>query len=186
MEDTSKTFYPKNTIDSTGAGTMNAAKTASVIVALFTALTLAHAAFVDYRSGASDARAEAKQLNQMQYLQTRKFGIEWHSFLGECFRGKTRLAWTGSGMCAGVYELLVQMRGGPTRTRILALLAEPKNKLQLANELGIDWKAVDRHVEKMREFGLVQVAAIAGTCTVYVVTEKGKRALALASDCQKG
>ena len=60
-------------------------------------------------------------------------------------RGKTRNRWTGSGMCAGVYELLVQMKGGPTRARLLALLAEPKNKLQLANELGIDWKAVAKH-----------------------------------------
>ena len=185
MEDTSKTFYPKEAIISTSASSMNATKTASVIVALFTALTLAHAAFIDYRSGASDARSEAKQLNQMQYLQTRKFGIEWHSMLGECFRGKTRHKWTESGMCAGVYELLVQMRGGPTRTRLLVLLTEPKNKLQLANGLGIDWKAVDRHVEKLLEFNLVQVAAVAGTCTVYVATEKGKRALALVSDCQK-
>lgn len=165
---------------------MNAAKTASIVVALFTALTLTHAAFVDYRSGSSDARADAKQINQMQYLQTRKFGIEWHSMLGECFRGKTRYRWTGSGMCSGVYELLVQMKGGPTRARLLALLVEPKNKLQLANALGIDWKAVDRHVEKMLEFNLVQVAAVVGTCTVYVATEKGKRALALTSDCQKG
>jgi hypothetical protein len=183
MEDTSKRFYPKNTIIITGVKHMNAAKTASIVVALFTALTLTHAAFVDYRSGSSDARAEVKQLNQMQYLQTRKFGIEWHSFLGECFRGKTRHRWTESGMCAGVYELLMQMRGGPTRTRLLGLLAEPKNKLQLANELGIDWKAVDRHVGKLLEFNLVQVAAVAGTCTVYLATEKGKRALALA--CQK-
>lgn len=185
MEDTSKTFYLKNTLVSTGANPLNAAKTASVIVALFTALTLTHAAFVDYRSGASDARTEVKQINQMQYLQTRKFGIEWHSMLGECFRGKTRHRWTESGMCAGVYELLVQMRGGPTRTKILELTAGPKNKLQLANELGIDWKAVDRHVEKMLEFNLVQVAAVAGTCRVYVATEKGKRALTLASDCKK-
>jgi hypothetical protein len=138
MEDTSKAFYPKNVTINMSAKSMNAAKTASIVVALFTVFTLTHAAFVDYRSGASDGRAEVKQLNQMQYLQTRKFGIEWHTFLGECFRGKTRHRWTESGMCAGVYELLVQMKGGPTRTRLLALLAEPKNKLQLANELGMD------------------------------------------------
>lgn len=184
MEDTSKAFYPKDVIITTGAS-MNAAKTVSIVIALFTALTLTHAAFVDYRSGASDARAEVKQPSQMQYLQTRKFGIEWHSFLSECFRGKTRQRWTESGMCTGVYELLVQMKGGPTRTKLLSLLTEPKNKLQLANELGVDWKAVDRHVGKLLEFNLVQVAVVVGTCTVYVATEKGRRALALASDCQK-
>jgi predicted ArsR family transcriptional regulator len=88
-------------------------------------------------------------------------------------------------MCAGVYELLVQMRGGPTRTKILSLLVEPRNKLQVATELGIDWKAVDRHIDRMLALNLVQIAAVAGTCTVYVATEKGKRALALALDCQK-
>ena len=185
MEDTSKGFYLKNTISRSSANSMNMAKTASIVVALFTALALTHAAFVDYRSSSSDARAEAKQLSQMQYLQTRKFGIEWHSMLGECFRGKTRHRWTESGMCAGVYELLVQMRGGPTRTKLLGMLAEPRNKLQLANELGMDWKAVDRHVGRMLEFNLVQIAATAGTCTVYIATEKGRRALALASETHK-
>ncbi len=185
MEDISKTFYLKNTIYSTNTKSMNTAKTASIVVALFTALTLTHAAFVDYRSGASDARTEVKQPSQMQYLQTRKFGIEWQTFLGECFRGKTRQRWTEIGMCAGVYELLVQMKGGHTRTKLLGMLAEPKNKLQLANKLGIDWKAVDRHVDKLLEFNLVQVTAVAGTCTMYVATEKGRRALALASGCTK-
>jgi predicted ArsR family transcriptional regulator len=71
------------------------------------------------------------------------------------------------------------MRGGPTRLRLLKLLAEPRNKLQMANELGIDWKAVDRHVERMLAYGLVKVIAVAGTCTVYSITEKGTRALAL-------
>lgn len=185
MEDTSKAFYRKGTNIGTGANRMNAAKTASIVVALFTALTLTHAAFVDYRSGTSDARADSKQISQMQYLQMRKFGIEWHSFFGECFRGKTRHRWTESGVCAGVYELLVQMRGGPTRTKILSILVEPRNKLRIATELGIDWKAVDRHIDRMLTLNLVQIAAVAGTCTVYVATEKGKRALALALDCQK-
>lgn len=75
MEDTSKAFYRKGPNICTGANRMNAAKTASIDV-VFRALTLTHAAFVDYRSGTSDARADTKQLNQMHYLQTRKFGID--------------------------------------------------------------------------------------------------------------
>jgi DNA-binding HxlR family transcriptional regulator len=184
MEDTSKTFYLKNALVSTSVSHMNATKTASIVVALFAALSLTHAAFIDYRSGISE-RTEVKQMNQMQYLQTRKFGIEWHSFLEDCFRGKTRQRWTESGMCAGVYELLVKMKGGPTRIKLLSLLVGPKNKLQLANELGIDWKAVDRHVSRLLEFNLVQVVAVAGTCTVYSRTEKGRRALSLILGCQK-
>lgn len=152
---------------------MSVARTISVVVVLFIALTLAHAAFVDYRFG-----NETKQPAQMQYLQTRKFGIETPLLL-ESWRGQARQRWTEGGMCCEVFELLVKMKGGPTRARLLRLLVEPKNRLQLANEVGIDWKAVDRHVEKLLQCCLVDVAAVAGTCTVYSITEKGRRALAL-------
>jgi predicted transcriptional regulator len=161
----------------------NIARAASVTIVLFTALTLTHAAFVDYRSTGGD-----KSLGQMPYLQNRKFGVETSSlsFERDSWRGQVRQKWTGCGMCCSVYELLVRMKGGPTRVRLLALLAAmPKNKLQLANESGIDWKAVDRHVERMLEFGLVQVVATAGTCTIYAITEKGARALALVVDCKE-
>jgi hypothetical protein len=151
---------------------MNIAKTMSIAVVLFTALTLTHAAFVDYRSG-----SETKQPAQMQYLQTRKFGTETVA-LGS-WRGDTRQKWTVSGMCCGVFDLLVRMKGGPTRIRLLRMLSEPKNKLQLANGVGIDWKAVDRHVQRLLEFSLVDVVAVAGTCKIYLITEKGRRALAL-------
>ncbi|HVX03116.1 MAG TPA: hypothetical protein VHA09_08185 [Nitrososphaera sp.] len=153
-------------------------RAASVTIVLFTALTLTHAAFVDYRS----TNGGDKALGQMQYLQNRKFGVETSfSFERDSWRGQVRQKWTQCGLGCGVYELLVRMKGGPTRSRLLALLARvPKNKLQLANESGIDWKAVDRHIERMLEFGLVRVVATAGTCTLYSITEKGNRALALA------
>ena len=69
------------------------------------------------------------------------------------------------------------MRGGPARTRLLRWLSEPRNKLRLANEADLDWKAVDRHVEKLLECCLVRVSAVAGRCTVYALTEKGMRVL---------
>lgn len=72
------------------------------------------------------------------------------------------------------------MKGGPTRARLLGLLRhEPMNKLQLANELDIDWKAVDRHIERLADCCLVEVAAVAGPCTVFRITEKGVRALSI-------
>lgn len=158
------------------------ARTMSIVVAVFMALTLTHAAFVDYRTGSD--RGDPKQMGQMQYLQARKFGVEM-SFvtLGrDCWRGKIRQKWTESGLECAVFELLARMRGGPTRAKLLAMLVQPRNKLQLANEAGIDWKAVDRHIDRMMEHGLVQIAATAGTCTVYVATEKGKRALDVLKD----
>lgn len=153
------------------------ARTMSIVVAVFMALTLTHAAFVDYRSGASGTRVDDKQMGSMQYLQARKFGVE-SSFvmLGkDCWRGRVRQMWTDSGLECSVFELLVRMRGGPTRTKLLRMLAEPKNKLQLANAAGIDWKAVDR----MLEHGLVQIVVVAGTCTMFMATEKGTRAISV-------
>jgi DNA-binding MarR family transcriptional regulator len=151
----------------------------SIVVAVFMALTLTHAAFVDYRSGPD--RSDPKQTGPLQYLQARKFGVEMSQVtLGrDCWRGKIRQKWTESSLECAVFELLARMRGGPTRARLLGILVQPRNKLQLANEAGIDWKAVDRHICRMMDCGLVQISATAGTCTMYVATEKGKRALAV-------
>jgi DNA-binding transcriptional ArsR family regulator len=160
---------------------LNVARTMSIVVAVFMALTLTHAAFVDYRSGASGTGVDAKQMGPMQYLQARKFGVE-SSFvmLGkDCWRGKVRQMWTDSGLECSVFELLVRMRGGPTRARLLRMLAEPKNKLQLANAAGIDWKAVDRHIDRLLEHGLVKIVTVAGTCTMLMATEKGTRAISV-------
>ncbi len=161
------------------------AKTLSITVFLFTALTLTHAAFIDYRSGISESQNKASQNdrlpNQISYLQTRKFGVETAIMFGrtDIWRGITKQRWIEKCLCCGVFELLVKMRGGPTRVRMLELLATPKNKLQVSNEIGIDWKAVDRHIDKMLYHGLVKQVSTAGTCTTYVVTEKGRCALSL-------
>lgn len=162
---------------------LSVARAASITIVLFTALTLTHAAFVDYRT--TGERTD-KNPAQMPYLQNRKFGVEMSlSLERESWRGQVRQEWIKNSVCCGAYEILVKMRGGPTRVKLLKILGEPRNKLQLANELGIDWKAVDRHVERLLAYGLVKVIAVAGTCTVYSITEKGSRALALAADCKK-
>lgn len=173
---------------------MSVARTMSIVVAVFTALTLAHAAFVDYRaSSALCTASETKKMPaQMQYLQARKFGVETSTAVAAvstegsvCWRGRVRQKWTESGLECSAFEILVRMKGGPTRARLLALLREePKNKLQLANGAGLDWKAVDRHVDRLAQCSMVQVAAVAGTCTIYRITEKGLRALEIL-ECQE-
>ncbi|MEW6604936.1 MAG: hypothetical protein AB1351_09665 [Thermoproteota archaeon] len=167
-------------------------KSLSLAIFLFTALTLTHAAFVDYRSGAAETQPQFKIMqdskiaaNQMVYLQARKLGgAELVLDVGKSdrrgiWRGETRAKWTESGLCCGVFELLVKMKGGATRMALLRSMQEPKNKLQLSHELDIDWKAVDCHIAKLIQFNLVEETLTVGTCKIYSITQKGRRALKL-------
>jgi hypothetical protein len=167
-------------------------KALSLALFLFTALTLTHAAFINYRSGAAELqpqyRADPSKMllaNQMMFLQARKVAGPQLVVEGSAaekrrvWRGVTKNAWTEKGLCCGAFELLVSMKGGRTRMAILKSLARPKNKLQMAHELQIDWKAVDSHVKRLLAFGLVLEWALAGTCRLYVISEKGKHALEL-------
>jgi hypothetical protein len=122
----------------------------------------------------------------MAFLQTRKFAAldlalenYGNGSRRTIWRGETRSSWTDNGLCCGVFELLTKMKGGKTRTRILKALPDPKNKLQLAHELGADWKAVDNHMKKLLFYGLVAEIAVVGTCRLYAITQKGARALEL-------
>lgn len=170
--------------------------TLSVTLVLFTALTLTHAAFVNYRSGAAETQPQFRVdntvnskslfLNEMIYLQTRKFAgpeLLFENYVGGnkrgIWRGPLRSSWTENGLCCGVFELLVRMRGSATRATLLRSLRQPKNKAQLARELGVDWKAVDGHIRKLLNYGLVFECALVGTCRVYAITQKGRRSLEL-------
>jgi DNA-binding transcriptional ArsR family regulator len=166
-------------------------KLASVALVVFTALTLTHAAFVDYRSGTTEnQRGQDKSVSTgpMQYLQTRKFGVETMMSQTQgagAWSGSTRSRWTESGLCCGVFELLTRMKGGKTRIALLKSLTQPKNKLQLAYDLDITWKAVDAHISKLLAYGLVSEILIVGTSRLYAITEKGRNALALVQDCAR-
>ena len=122
--------------------------------------------------------------NQMLYLQARKrAGAEIN--LGDfgsygkrgIWRGRAKSRWIENGLCCGVFDLLVKMKGGRARAALLKLLSEPSNKLQLSHELDTDWKAVDGHISKLLEYGLVAEVAIVGTCKVYAITQKGKASI---------
>lgn len=174
-------------------------KTASLAVFLFTALTLTHAALVDYRSGAAETQSQFKTMqdskivgNQMLYLQARKLAgaeLSIGDYAADGRRGKwrglTKSKWIEMGLCCAVFELLVKMKGGRTRTMLLRSLLEPKNKLQLSHELNIDWKAVDGHMTRLLQYGLAAEIMNVGTCRVYATTEKGRSALELADKWQE-
>lgn len=55
----------------------------------------------------------------------------------------------------------------------------------MSHELGIDWKAVDYHMTKLLEYSLLGEVVAAGTCRIYAITQKGRRALELAESEQE-
>jgi predicted ArsR family transcriptional regulator len=58
-----------------------------------------------------------------------------------------------------LFYLLVGMRGGTNRIRILySLLEQPKNTNQLANDLELNYKTVRHHLDLLEEHDLVEAA----------------------------
>jgi predicted transcriptional regulator len=90
------------------------------------------------------------------------------------WRGHVRSVWGQSRFSYDTFRLLVKMRGAQTRLKLMYSLNPPKNKLQLATALEIDWKAVDKHVQVLEKNGLIHASSTSGTATFYEVTEKGK------------
>lgn len=104
--------------------------------------------------------------------------FSWAAFGGALiWRGHIRSVWSRSRFSYDTFRLLVRMRGAQTRLKLMHSLNEPRNKLQLATALGIDWKAVDKHVQVLEEKGLIHVTMTSGTATFYELTEKGSKAL---------
>lgn len=101
------------------------------------------------------------------------------------WRGRVRARYSEMGFGSDVFELFMKMKGGATRIKVLSTLSTPKDRLQLAEELGIDWKAVDRHVQILNKYGFVREQAAYGTVRLYQVTPMGKMLLDLFNDLEK-
>ena len=101
--------------------------------------------------------------------------ISWTVFgAALIWRGHVRSVWGQSRFSYDTFRLLVKMRGAQTRLKLMHSLNAPKNKLQIATALGIDWKAVDRHVQVLEKNGLIHATSTSGTATFYEVTGKGR------------
>ena len=93
--------------------------------------------------------------------------------------------WEALGFDSEVFELFVRMRGGKTRVKLLNSLLIPKDRFQLAQELGLDWKAVDRHVMMLNKFGFVHEQTAYGRVRIYELTSVGKMLLAAIPEPQR-
>lgn len=110
--------------------------------------------------------------------------ITWGAVVGTLiWRGKVRSQWRKQGYDYDTFRLVAKMRGSGTRIELLNAITEtPKNKLQLAKELGVDWKTVDNHIEMLLKNRLVEEKMSIGTSRYYGATRDAGRILSLLSD----
>ncbi len=101
------------------------------------------------------------------------------------WRGRVRSRYTEMGFGSDVFELFMKMKGGATRIKVLNTLSTPKDRLQLAEELGVDWKTVDRHVQILNRYGFVREQSAYGTVRLYEVTPIGKMLLNLFDELER-
>lgn len=110
--------------------------------------------------------------------------ITWGAVAGTLiWRGKVRSAWSRQGYDYDTFKLVTKMRGSPMRIRLLnAVRSEPKNKLQLAKELDVNWKTIDNHIGILLQSRLVEERTVVGTSRYYAITASGTKVLSLLSD----
>jgi hypothetical protein len=101
------------------------------------------------------------------------------------WRGRMKSRWTDLGFDSDVFGLFVRMKGAKTRIRLLDALSVPKDRLQLAQELGLDWKAVDRHIEILDKYGFVHETVAYGKVRMYGLTSTGKLLLQLLDELNR-
>lgn len=109
--------------------------------------------------------------------------ITWGAVAGTLiWRGKVRSQWRRQGYDYDTFKLVAKMRGSSTRIELLNTIADrPKNKLQIAKELGVDWKTIDNHIEMLLKNGLVEERMSIGTSRYYGMTKNANRVLSLLS-----
>jgi len=90
-----------------------------------------------------------------------------------------RYVWKKAGFDRNVYNLMVKMRGGNSRLELLRHLESPKQRNELSQVTGIDWKEVDREVSLLQSYGLVSVYAETGSVKIFKLTEQGQLLLKL-------
>lgn len=95
------------------------------------------------------------------------------------WRGRTRSKWEQLGFDSSIFHLLVRMKGGRTRIRLLGALDSPKDRHQLARELSMDWKGIARHMEVLSHFGLVSQDNALRRIKMYQLTQTGRLILQL-------
>jgi hypothetical protein len=95
------------------------------------------------------------------------------------WRGKVRSRWESLGFDSSTFEMFISMKGAKTRINLLLALSEPKDRMRLAQELGLDWKAVDYQVVRLAKCGLVDEDRAFGKVKLFRLTRLGEILLGL-------
>lgn len=112
--------------------------------------------------------------------------LVWGIFGAVIWRGRIRRTWQSMGYDYDIFKTMTKMRGSPMRISILNALGLPKNKLQLSEELKVDWKTIDNHMKVLKKNNLVIEMAEVGTSTYFIISENGKMILDLISKNGQG
>ncbi len=156
----------------------------AVFISILTGIRLALVSDSLSEGGSALQRAlVASPLSEIYDNSLYIFPATWGVVIGLLiWKGKTRSIWTRQGYDHDMFKLVMRMKGSPTRVRLLELLKIPKNKLQLAQEIGMNWKTIDNHMSLLQRHRLVDELALVGTSKYFIISEHGKRLLALISE----
>ena len=69
---------------------------------------------------------------------------------------------------------------------MLKKLSEPRDRLQLAKDLNLDWKTIDYHIEILLKHGLIREQAAYGNVKIYELTPIGLKFRDVANELNKG
>lgn len=103
--------------------------------------------------------------------------ISWVAIGALIWKGPVRRSFQKYGFDYEIFQIMMKMRGSDTRMKVLNLLATPKNRMQISEELSLDWKGIDRHVKTLVRFQLLTEMVQVGNATYYVRSDKGTRFL---------
>jgi DNA-binding transcriptional ArsR family regulator len=126
-------------------------------------------------------------LNLLQSNSPYLAPVSWFAVAGAwIWRGRTRSRWVKLGLSRDTFNLLVKMKGSRTRVGMIRALTVPKDRYQLANELGLDWTTVDYHIKVLLENGLVHEQTAYGNVKMYELTPIGSTLLKVLDETDSG
>jgi predicted ArsR family transcriptional regulator len=105
--------------------------------------------------------------------------------LAEClwiWRGRVKSRWQSLGFDYGLFDLFIKMKGAKTRVSLLEMLSTPRDRLQLAQQLDLDWKAIDYHISLLDRRGLVHEETAIGKVRMFRRTAFGESLLRLLNE----